>query len=279
MKKFIVIAILSVLGGAAFAQEDPDTLTVKIGNKVIIIKSGENEEVVIQTDENDSTEQVDINEDDFEFSNKKRKSEANWSGLEVGVNTFVNSSYQPDFPNAQFLEIDPSKSWNWNLNFMDGKLDIIRGYVGITSGLGLNVTNFSFRNNYIYNYSPNQITAEMDTLADYSKNKLRMTYITVPLLLEFTTNREDDDNFYFNAGIVGGVKLISKLKRETDTDGYQRKFSEKGDYGVNAFKADAIVRVGYGSWGVYASYNLLPTFDKDLIDQANQVSFGLSYQF
>lgn len=278
MKKYIVIAILSVLGGAAFAQEEPDTLTVKIGNKVIIIRSGEDEEVIIASEDGDSTDIEDFDFEDLD-TKKKNKSDAHWSGLEVGVNTFVNPSYQADFPNAQFLEIDPSKSWNWNLNFMDGKLNIIRGYVGITTGLGLNVTNFSFRNNYIYNYAPDKITAEMDTIADYSKNKLRLTYLTVPLLLEFTTNRPDDDNFYFNAGIVGGVKLISKLKRETDTEGYQRKYSEKGDYGVNAFKADAVVRLGYGSWGVYASYNLLPTLDQDLIEQANQVSFGLSYTF
>lgn len=278
MKKLIAIAIVGLLGSAALAQNEPDTLTIKVGNKTIIIQNGEDEDIVILNDDLDSLAK-DLEDFEMDELPKKRKSEPNWSGLEVGVNTFVNSSYSPDFPNAPFLEIDPSKSWNWNLNFMDGKLNIIPGYVGITSGLGLNVTNFSFRNNYVYNYTPSSITASMDTLANYSKNKLRMTYLTVPLLLEFTTNRSEGNNFYLNAGLVGGVKLISKLKRESDTDGYERKFSEKGDYGVNPFKADAVVRLGYGSWGVYASYNLLPTFDTDLIDQANQVSFGLSYQF
>lgn len=278
MKKLIAIAIVGLLGSTALAQNEPDTLTIKVGNKTIIIQNGEEEEIVISEDDLDSLDMEIEREIDLDLK-KKRKSEPNWAGLEVGVNTFVNSSYGTDFNNAPFLEIDPSKSWNWNLNFMDGKLNIIPGYVGITSGLGLNVSNFSFRNNYVYNYTSNSITASMDTLANYTKNKLRMTYLTVPLLLEFTTNREEGKNFYMNAGVVGGVKLISKLKRESDTDGYERKFSEKGDYGVNPFKADAIVRLGYGSWGVYASYNLLPTFDTDLIDQANQVSFGLSYQF
>lgn len=235
MKKLIAIAIVSLLGSTALAQNEPDTLTIKVGNRTIIIQNGEDEDIVISNGEIDSLERE--IEEEFEFDHpKKKKSEPNWSGLEVGVNTFVNSSYSPDFPNAPFLEIDPSKSWNWNLNFMDGKLNIIPGYVGITSGLGLNVTNFSFRNNYVYNYTPSSITASMDTLANYSKNKLRMTYLTVPLLLEFTTNRSEGNNFYLNAGLVGGVKLISKLKRESDTDGYERKFSEKGDYGVNPFK-------------------------------------------
>lgn len=277
MKKILAIAVLVLIAGTSFAQkeEEPDTLVVKIGKKVIVIQNNEDENEII------------IDENGFEKDNTEedKKSEAHWSGIDVGVNTFLNSAQGTDFPTANFLEIDPSKSWNWNLNFMEGKLDIIKGYVGVTSGLGLNVTNFSFRNNYIYNYdagndnTPGSITASKDTVVNYSKNKLRTTYLTVPVLLEFTTNRDKGEDFYLAAGLVGGVKLITKLKRESDQSGYERKFSEKGDYGVNPFKVDALVKLGYGDWGVYASYNLMPTFDTDLTAQANQFSFGLSYSF
>ncbi len=264
MKKLITLTLIGLIGYTGWSQEEQpaDTTVIKLKNKQIIIKDIPLEDI----------EEPDKDDD-------KNKADAHWAGLDIGVNTLVNASNKVAFDDARFLEINPAKSWNWNLNFAEHRFSLFNEYIGITTGLGLNITNFTFKNNYIYNYNADSITATMDTVISYDKNKLRLTYLTVPLLLEFNSNKNSDKNFYLSAGVVAGVNVISKLKRQSDQEGYEVRFSEKGDYGVNPFKLDAMLRMGFSDWGLYASYNILPVFDTDLTETAHHASFGLTFSF
>jgi len=62
---------------------------------------------------------------------------------------------------------------------------------------------------------------------------------------------------------------------------YSKEFQEKlkGTYGLNSFKLDGTVRLGYGSWGAFASYSLLPLFDTAKTTEVYPLTFGLSLNF
>ncbi len=102
-----------------------------------------------------------------------------------------------------------------------------------------------------------------DTIRDYSKNKLRASYINIPLMLEFNTSDDNDKSFHVAAGVVGGWKMgsITKQKWEDDNEKYQAR--RKSDFNLNPFTLDATARIGYKNLTVFATYGLTPLFQKD----------------
>jgi len=255
-------------------QKDPDTTRTVLGNTEIIFITHDEGEYFIDN-QGDTV---------YQYKKEKKKSEAHWAGVDFGFTMLMNSSFDNNFPNNPEWNNDPAKSQTWNLNLFEHKFNIAREYFGITTGLGFSFTSIAFKNNYIINDSDGVLTAQIDTINNYKKNKLKAAYLTVPFLLEFNTNANASKSFYLAAGVVGGVRLSSKVKRKGtyfDVDGDSQAFElkEKGRYGLNAFKLDAAVRLGYSNWGVFANYSLLPLFEENYTAEIYPLTFGLSFNF
>jgi hypothetical protein len=270
MKTLLITASIVLLAGTSLAQEEkhPDTTRMNMGKVEIIIvdKSGSAEQKI---------DTIDAAPDE----NEKKSFEAHWAGLDMGFGMLMNSSMQPDFADYPYWKNEPARSMTWNLNLLEHKFKIAGPYLGITTGLGFSFTQVAFKDNYILQHNSDTLMAFVDTLNVYSKNKLKATYLTVPLLLEIATNEDEDKSFYLAAGVVGGVRIASKVKRVGEFDGKEFKQVEKGVYGLNSFKLDGTVRLGYGSWGAFASYSLLPLFDTEKTTEVYPLTFGLSLNF
>ncbi len=261
MKKIITIGLLSLFCLPTFAQEEENSDTTRINLK--------NKEIII----------IELGDDTLSCKPKKYKSEAHWAGVDFGVSMLMNSSFQTDFPNDPHWENDAAKSTVWNLNIAEYKFQVAKHYFGITTGLGFNFTSVAFKNNYVLVDSPDSLYAYMDTVNNFTKNKLKAAYLTVPLLLEFNTNADADKSFYLAAGVVGGLRLTSKTKRKGEINGNKFTNKDKGTYSLNPFKLDAAVRLGYGDFGVFANYSLLPLFDTGKTSEVYPLTFGLSLNF
>jgi hypothetical protein len=98
-------------------------------------------------------------------------------------------------------------------------------------------------------------------------------------MLEFNTSADSDKSFYLAAGVVGGVRMTSKTKREGEFEGKDFKEKVKGQYNLNPFKLDAAVRLGYNDWGVFANYSLLSLFEEGTTTDLYPLTFGLSLNF
>lgn len=277
MKTTILFSVALILSLPTFAQEDeekndkiPDTTRMNVGNKeFIIISHGEE-----LTDED-----YQIINGDTIIQTKKKRSEAHWAGVDFGFSMLMNDNFENKFENNPYWQNDPARSQTWNVNFLEHKFNFGTPYVGLTTGLGMSFTSVAFKSNYVLTEAPDTLFAVIDTVNVYSRNKLKASYLTVPLLLEFNTNADADKSFYFAAGVVGGVRMTSKIKRNGEYDGKKFEQKEKGRYGLNAFKLDATVRMGYNSFGVFASYSLLPLFDNGLTADIYPLTFGLSVNF
>lgn len=272
MKRTLLIASL-IVSTAAFAQEPveekKDTTRINLGGiEMIIIDKREGED-----------DDQELKKDSAEHKKHKEKSEAHWAGLDFGFTTLFNADMNTSFPTTKYFQNDVAKSQVWNLNLLEHKFKIAKHYMGLTTGLGFSFTSVAFRDNYLLTETPDTLFAVSDTMTTYSKNKLKATYLTVPLLLEFNTHANSDKSFYIAAGVVGGVRIASKVKRVGELNGKKFEEKTKGAYGLNPFKLDAAVRLGYGSWGVFANYSLLPLFDTDKTVEVYPLTFGLSLNF
>lgn len=249
-------------------EGEPDTTRVNVGNRevLIITRGGDSEEFDLDFDEEDALK-------------KSKKSEPHWSGLDFGFTMLMNESFKPDFPNHPYWENDAARSQVWNLNLLEHKFNFGTPYVGLTTGLGFSFTSVAFRDDYIISNTADTVFAFVDTVNTYSKNKLKASYLTVPLLLEFNSSADEDKSFYLATGLVGGVRLTSKVKRMGEFEGKEFEEKVKGTYGLNSFKLDAAVRMGYGDWGVFANYSLLPLFENNKTTEIYPLTFGLSLNF
>lgn len=272
MKKVYLIAAVALLSLSLQAQEEEnesDTTRVNLGKTELIL---------VQHDD-DIQDTLNIDDQDGEKKRSKKDREAHWAGVDFGFTMLMNPSFENNFPNHPYWKNDAAKSTVWNLNLLEHKFNIAKEYFGITTGLGFSFTSVAFSDNYVLSYNSDTLMAAIDTVTNYSKNKLKATYLTVPLLLEFNTNADSDKSFYLAAGVVGGVRLTSQVKRKGEVDGDKFTFKERGTYGLNPFKLDAAVRMGYSDFGVFANYSLLPLFDTGKTTEAYPLTFGLSLNF
>lgn len=269
MKTIYTTLLILLFIGTLQAQE-PDTTRITVGGKeVIIISPGE---VDINVDDEDT---LDAAPDEEE----QRHIEAHWAGLEFGPTMLLNDAMKSSFPNDPQWDNDPGKSFSWNLNLLEHKFPIYKNYIGITTGLGFNWTQIGLKQ-YVLNTNADSLWATTDTVNAYDKNKLRAIYLTAPLMVEFCSKADgNDDGFYLAAGVIAGVRIGSSVKTKIDEDGREIKDKIKGTYALNAFRLDAAVKVGYEDWGVFANYNVLPLFDTDKTAAVYPLTFGLTYNF
>lgn len=264
---------LSVVAQQEEESQIPDTTRMHFGKiEMIIVEHSEK----IEPQDKDS---LSTNEEEDDFTDDRPHYEAHWSGVNFGFNTLLNANQEVSFPEYPYWQNDAARSQVWDLNLMEHKFPLFREYVGLTTGLGFNFTSVAFKDNYLLNYSADTLTAFIDTINTYSKNKLKASYLTVPLMLEFNTNEDADRSFYFAAGVVGGVRIGSKIKRQGEFEGKEFEQKLRGTYALNSFKLDAAVRLGYADWGVFANYSLLPLFETDKTTSVYPLTFGLSYNF
>lgn len=248
----------------------PDTTRIKIGKREVIIIG---DEVKVDDDF----------EDEFEPEDEKpskENNEAHWAGLDFGFNAILSDNVAYDPYLDPYHPNDVAASQVWNLNILEHKFNIVKEYVGITTGLGFNFTQIGIRNNMVLEKADvdGLFIATQDTLVNYKKNKLRATYLTVPVLLEFNTSRNNDKGFYFAAGVVGGYRIASSYKRVYEVEGDTRKSKQKGGYNLNPFKLDATARLGYGSFGAFVTYGLTSLLEYGPQD-GRSLTAGLTLNF
>lgn len=282
MKKIVFLTLVA-FSSVGFAQNEevkttpeaekkenlPDTTRFNIGNSEVIVISRGGDASKIKVEQIDTIDAA---------PKKTRKTEAHWSGLELGFNNNLSAAGNTSFPGYPYWENDPAKSIYFNLNLFEKKFRIIKEYVGLTTGLGFNFNSFAFKNNYELIDTVDMVYAKIGSTT-YTKNKLKASYLQLPLMLEFNTNANNNKGFYAAAGVIGGVRIGSKIKREGEINGREFQEKTKGTYSLNPYKLDATARLGYKNIGVFANYSLVPLFESSKTVGVYPLTFGLTMGF
>lgn len=258
MKTVYITTIAMLLSLSAFAQEKTDTVRFTLGNKKIII--------IDETPADSAGTSEDIMAWDPEDKDRKKgKSYESylWGGLGIGATGYLATGSSISLPPGQeFMELDYARSVGVNLNFLDMRLDIARHGLGLVTGLGLDFRSYAFKNNTFLEVRPDSILAYEDTLHTYDKNKLKSVYLQVPLMVDINTHADGKKALHLGFGVIGGVRIGSKLKQIFEEAGDETKIKTRGHYQLNPFSADLTVRAGYGNLNFYANYGLLTVFEK-----------------
>ncbi len=228
-----------------------------------------------------------FNMDEFPFSKKHKKYNGHWAGIDLGVSGYVtpdfNMNFNPDYP---YLNMNTARSLTVNLNPFELNVNLLNNHLGFTTGLGLQISNYYFTNNYVMLKDSSSLVAYkvQDAQGNPVKmkvNKMVVSYLNLPLFFEYQTNRYRRINsFHVTLGVIAGVRIGSYTKQvynnkeesyflvddsgnriaAFDVEHYTVR--DRGTYHLNPFKLDAAFRIGWSHINLFGTYSFTQMFQK-----------------
>lgn len=262
-------------------KDHASTDTVRVGNMIIIKKRNPNKSVV-------------------EVSSEKKKKNSrittNWLVTDLGFSNFANNTdfalanagpyLQPNgnpFSKRDF-NLRDGKSINVNIWLFMQRLDLIKKNVGIKYGIGLELNNYRFKSSSLLSFREsgapypggpllNEPFVYRDSVSGFSKNKLALDYITVPLMLNFqTTPHQGKPRFNIAFGVSAGYLYSQRNKQVSKERGKERN---RGDYDLNKFKLAYVGELGLGYVKLYGSYSPTSIFKSETNLKFNPFTIGV----
>ena len=212
-----------------------------------------NKKYVIINKDKDSDSKINDNDDDFHH----------WGGFGMGVNGWMSNGGF-NLPKSQkYMELNYGKSLNFQLNPFEKDIHIYKDYVNLVVGLGFEWSQYEFSNKTKLNPDSSYTYGVIDTTNtfNYKKNRFKTTFVNVPVLLEFNTNKDPEKAFHIAIGAIGGYKLGSRTRQIGTQNGQEIRIIKKDDYNINPFRVNAHASIGYHNFTLYADYALTPLFE------------------
>lgn len=266
-------------------KADSDTIRITTKNKLIRI---------ITEDREIKPEEIDVEQRIQDARVKRRNQFTYWSGLDLGVNTLLGPDGDADLdPDADFMQIDNGRSRFFAINFMERKFEFGSHHAGITTGLGLEFLSYHLKNNVQLTYDADSTYGVLLEDPEFRKNKLGMTGLRLPVMLEFNTKRAPlpteaeirsgtakgltrKGNVHIAMGVVGSWYFDTMYKQKYRLDGENRKDRYKGDMNLLPYRAAATVRVGFGGLNLFAEYGLTELFETGKGPSLTPLNIGLT---
>lgn len=198
-----------------------------------------------------------------------------WDNLRIGLMDIGFSTYLYDGSLNLPAELDDfdqtyGGSLNFNLHVVRQRLPIVKDALGIEYGLTVSWKQYKFSNDFKILEDVIPFAVEDDGTS-YKKNKLKTTFLEVPLMLTLTPNSRS--NFYLSGGVYGGVLLGAKQKLK-DNDG--NKIKIKDDFNLNKFRYGLVGRIGFGPFAVYAQLAMNDLFKTGQGPELTPFNVGIS---
>jgi hypothetical protein len=203
-----------------------------------------------------------------------------WQGLDIGVNGYLNSKNTLTTPEGyNFLELDYARSHSFSWNMGQYNLHLYKNYINLVTGIGLEWNSYAFRQNISLATNANMVTGLNESL-DFSKNKLRTTFLNAPVLFEFNTSSNPEKSVHLAIGATFGYNVFrNKMIQEFAVNGDEQKRKTKDDFNINPFRYSLTARVGYGNFTLFANYGMTTLFKANQGPKVYPVSAGVSLNF
>jgi len=202
----------------------------------------------------------------------------NWWIFDLGFanyqdNTLNKTAPIGNLPNSSYLKLNNEKSSNVNIWIVQQKVNLYQHYLNLKYGVGIEMYNFRFEQPISFRNDPNN-AVYMDNVK-FSKDKLFVEYLSVPIQLNFQSNPNNDKSFYASIGISPGYLIQSHTKQISEERG---KKKVNGNFNLNNYKMATIGELGIGSVRLYGSYNMTNLFDKNYTN-LDLIPFAIGLRF
>ena len=273
MKKLYILLALCAITATSFAQQKQTIdSTKKVKSDTIRIGGI----VIIKNRKKNANDSIQVMNNDVDVKVSKKKSNINYFIIDAGfANWNDQTSYSPT-PNyvvnrtgaplitGEDLKLRGGKSANVNLWIFMQKVPISKTNVNLKYGLGIEWFNYALRSPISFRESGLGVNAPFvyrDSIS-FSKNKLNLKYVTVPLMLNFsTTKKKGTPTLSTSFGVSASYLIRERNKQNSDARG---RAKNKGDYDLNRFKISYIAELGLGKIRLYGTYSPKSIFERGL---------------
>jgi hypothetical protein len=167
------------------------------------------------------------------------------------------------------LKLITGKSSNVNLWLFMQKLNVTGRVLNLKYGLGLEMYNFRYKENFSYNENPAFIFR--DTV-DFSKNKLYVGYASVPFMINIDPTPNKRHGFSISAGVSAGYRIGSHTKQISDERGNAKNH---GEFDLDPWRFAYVAELGLGPARLYGSYSINPLHQ----DGLKQYPYAIGLRF
>jgi hypothetical protein len=195
---------------------------------------------------------------------KLKNTETNWWTMDIGFANFIDKS-----PTLYWLAANPNslpfypgpvmspenfslinkKSTNVNIWVVTQKLNLYQHKINLKYGLGVEMFNFRFDKSISFRQDiPTNVKFDV---IPFTKNKLLVKYLTVPVQFNFSPNPYNKKAFYASIGMSAGYLWNAKNKQISGERG-KEKF--RGNFNLNDWRIATIGEIGVGSLRLYGSF-------------------------
>ncbi len=297
MKQLITFLATAIICSAASAQVTPADSskstkgdTIRVGNIIIIKKGWINKK---NRDAHGDSAII------MGRKNSERKKSANvstnWWIVDLGFSNYTDKtnyatagSYLINKPGSPALgasdfKLKAGKSVNVNIWFFMQRLNLIKHYVNLKYGFGVELNNYRYKSNISYKesgYVPYTVNTQTNApfifrdSISFTKNKLAADYLTVPLMLNFTSNPGSSKKaISLSAGVSAGYLYSQRNKQKSSQ---RDKDRNKGDYDLERFKISYVGELGLGPVKLYGSYSPKSFYEHSLDVRPYNIGVRLS---
>ena len=273
MKTILLAALFAGSTLTSFAQSDSTgakTDTIRIGGMIIVKKpgkdGGESREVTITSRRRSQLSNVSTNWFIFDLGFANYNDNTNYVAAQQSG--FVTSGIGKDQ-----LNLRTGKSVNVNIWVFMQKLNLVKHYVNLKYGLGVELNNYRFDDERV-RFSKNPTVISFDpTLEKASKNKLAADYVTAPVMLNFNFAPRRHNSFGFSAGVSAGY--LYSARQKIKDDGHKTKLHD--DFNLEKFKLSYIAELTLGPVRLYGSMATKSMWEKGLDQTPYTVGIRFSH--
>ena len=200
---------------------------------------------------------------------KLKNIETNWWIFDLGFANFIDKSptlywlaanpnslpfYPGPLMSPENFSLNNKKSTNVNIWVVSQKLNLYQHKINLKYGLGVEMFNFRFDKPISFR---EDITTNVKyDVVSFTKNKLLVKYLTVPIQINFTPNPTNRKAFYASMGMSLGYLWNAKNKQISGERG-KEKF--RGNFNLDDWRFATIGELGVGAVrlnGSFANNNL-----------------------
>jgi hypothetical protein len=195
---------------------------------------------------------------------KLKNTETNWWIFDLGFANLIDKS-----PTLYWLAANPNslpfypgpvmspenfslinkKSTNVNIWVVTQKLNLYQHKINLKYGLGVEMFNFRFDKPISFREDiPTNVKFDV---IPFTKNKLLVKYLTVPVQFNFSPNPYNKKAFYASIGMSAGYLWNAKNKQISGERG-KEKF--RGNFNLNDWRFATIGELGVGAVRLYGSF-------------------------
>ena len=266
MKNILLLLLFIGSTTLSFSQND----TVRIGNMVIVksptAASADSTKTTLRHWRDiASPAQISVEKKKYKQTGNVNTSYLEW---DLGFANYQNETpnnfipFLPvmnSIPNSTYLKLNNLKSSNINLWFVKQQVNIYKHYANLKYAVGIEMYNLRFEQPISFrNDNPSKMY--MDNIS-FSKNKLFLQYLTVPVQLDFKTNPGSKKGLNASIGMSAGYLINARNKQISDQRGKQKY---EGTFNLNNWRIATIGEIGMGNFRLYGTYSRTNLFDETI---------------